>query len=57
MIKKYIKVDSYNIFFKVISLIIWRLIELQRPIYFLLKAMAEKSTIKRRKKWLEIFNS
>jgi len=67
-------------------LIIWRLIELLQPIYFLLKAMAckatdyeienkissmviphyedffdfllaEKSTIKRRKKWLEIFNS
>lgn len=67
-------------------LIIWRLIELLRPIYFLLESMADKatdyeienkissmviphyedffyflladkSTIKRRKKWLEIFNS
>lgn len=67
-------------------LIIWRLIQVLRPIYFLLEAMAhkatdyeienkitsmiiphyedffyfllaEKSTIKRRKKWLEIFNS
>jgi len=67
-------------------LVIWRLIEVLRPMYFLLEAMAnkatdyetenkinsmviphyedffyfllaEKSTIKRRKKWLEIFNS